>query len=192
MSNKKSFWSVHYKSCWEFLRESRDYVLVSLGVFCMFFIIGFGLPIFFREQIFTMIEELIAQFMGLGVFETIGLIFLNNIQASFFSIVLGVGIGLFPLFALIFNGYLLGFVARFAVEEGGILVLWRLIPHGIFELPAIILSIGIGFKIGVDIVKGSGKLKYNFVEGLRFFVFVILPLLVIAAVIEGLLIWLVG
>jgi uncharacterized membrane protein SpoIIM required for sporulation len=61
-------------------------------------------------------------------------------------------------------------------------------------LPAIILSIGIGFKIGADMFKGDVKkgLGYNFREGLRFFVFVVLPLLFVAAIIEGLLIWLVA
>ena len=187
---KGKFWSTHYKACWGFLRESRNYIIVSLGVFCMFFIVGFGLPIFFNEQIFAMIEEMILKFEGLGVFETIGLIFLNNIQASFFAIVFGVGVGLFPLFGAIFNGYLLGFVARFAVEEGGILVLWRLVPHGIFELPAIILSIGIGIKLGIDVLFAEGRKKFekDFREAMRFFLFVIFPLILIAGIIEGILV----
>jgi stage II sporulation protein M len=160
----------------------------------MFFIIGFGLPIFFREQIFTIMKELLIQFEGLGVFETIAMIFLNNIQASFFAIVLGAGIGLFPLFASISNGYLLGFVARLAVEEGGILVLWRLVPHGIFELPAIILSIGIGIKLGMNVLLARGwkKFKEDFHEAMRFFLFVIFPLILIAGIIEGILVALVG
>jgi len=46
-------------------------------------------------------------------------------------------------------------------------------------------------KLGIEIWKKHAwkVLKRNFIESLRFFVFVILPLLVIAAVIEGLLIW---
>jgi len=61
-------------------------------------------------------------------------------------------------------------------------------------LPAIILSIGIGFKIGADLFKKDvkGMLKHNFKEGLRFFVFVIFPLLLVAGIIEGLLISLLG
>jgi stage II sporulation protein M len=156
------------------------------------FLIGFVFPIFFADEIVAFINELIASLEGLSAVELIGFIFWNNLKASFFAIVLGITFGILPLVILVVNGYLLGFVSRLAVNERGILTMWQLLPHGVFELPAIILSIGIGFKIGVDIVKGSGKLKYNFVEGLRFFVFVILPLLVIAAVIEGLLIWLVG
>ena len=55
---------------------------------------------------------------------------------------------------------------------------------------AIFFSIGIGLKIGTDIFRKDAmkKLRYNFREGLRFFVFVVLPLLVVAGIIEGLLI----
>jgi stage II sporulation protein M len=191
---KNSFLKDNYGACLKFLRESKDHVMVSLSVFCMFFIVGFGLPIFFREQIFMIIEELILQFAGLGFFETISMIFLNNIQASFLAVILGAVIGLFPLFAAISNGYLLGFVARFAVEEGGILVLWRLIPHGIFELPAIILSIGLGMKLGVDVLLGRGwkKFEENLYEAMRFFLFVIFPLILIAGIIEGILVALIS
>ena len=62
-------------------------------------------------------------------------------------------------------------------------------------MPAIIFSIGIGFKIGVSVFGGQGVgegLRYNFREGLRFFVFVVFPLLVVAGIIEGILIGVVG
>ena len=66
----------------------------------------------------------------------------------------------------------------------GISALWRLFPHGIFELPAVIFSIGIGIKIGVDLLivkkKKKEKLKTNYIEGLRFFLFVVIPLLLLA------------
>ena len=68
----------------------------------------------------------------------------------------------------------------------------NLIPHGIFELPAILFSIGIGTKIGADLINSNNKkriLKKNCIESLRFFVFVIFPLILIAGIIEGFLIW---
>ena len=73
--------------------------------------------------------------------------------------------------------------------------MWKILPHGVFELPAIIFSIGIGLKLGWSVVggrwsarKGKGSVGYVFLEGVRFFVFVVFPLLVVAAIIEGLLI----
>ena len=103
---------------------------------------------------------------------------------------LGVLFGIFPVAAAVTNGYLIGFVSRYAVEEYGIFVLWRLLPHGIFELPAIIISIGIGLKLGLDfLLKDKRKqFKKDFKEAMRFFLFSIIPLLVVAAIIEGILV----
>ena len=181
-----------YSKCYDFLKSSSDFVIVALGIFCAFGIIGFAFPIFFSEQIFSWMKELVLSMEGFGAFETIWFIFFNNVKASFFSIVFGIFLGIFPIVASVTNGYLIGFVGRHAVEENGMFILWRLLPHGIFELPAIMLSMGIGLRLGIGVFSRSGRknLSKNFIEAMRFFVFVIFPLLVVAAIIEGLLIWL--
>lgn len=169
-------------------------MVFALGIFSLIFIIGFTFPIFFRQEIFEFIEKLILSLEGKNVLELVGLIFFNNLKASFIAIVSGVSVGIIPLIIAISNGYLLGFVSHEAVSQGGILVMWQLFPHGIFELPAVLFSLGIGFKIGYDLFgkNMSKKLKYNFKEGMRFFVFVVFPLLLVAGIIEGLLIWAMG
>jgi len=201
---KKSFFVEHYKKCWEFLCESRWYVVFALGIFGITFLIGFAYPVFFREEIFGFLAGMVEALNGKSVVELIAYIFLNNLKAGFLAIVLGVTVGIFPFVIAIVNGYLVGFVVREAVAQEGIVVLWQLAPHGIFELPAILLSIGIGLRLGSQVVGGlwlvacgknggiKKKLKYNFVEGLRFFVFVILPLLLVAGIIEGILIGVLG
>jgi stage II sporulation protein M len=187
---RKSFFVRNYSACWNFLKESRWYIVFTLGLFALTFIIGFAYPYFFREEIFSFIRGLMTMFDGKTVTQTIFMIFFNNLKVSFMAIVLGVAIGIFPLFTSILNGYLLGFVSREAVNVGGIGVLWQLFPHGIFELPAVILSIGIGLKIGANVFRSEAgkRLKHNFIEGLRFFIFVLFPLLLVAGIIEGLLI----
>jgi len=191
---KQRFFVRNYSACWDFFKESRWYIVFALGIFCLTFLIGFAYPEFFRAEIFSFIEELMARLEGKSVFELISIIFLNNMQASFMAIILGITIGIFPLVTGIINGYLLGFVSREAVNYGGNFVLWQLLPHGIFEIPAVLFSIGIGLKIGGDMFVGNigGKLKHNFTEGLRFFFFIVFPLLIIAAIIEGLLIGILG
>jgi stage II sporulation protein M len=84
--------------------------------------------------------------------ELISFIFLNNLQSSFFGMVFGIALGIFSMITSVLNGYLLGFVSSKAVYEGGILVLWRLFPHGIFELPALFLSTGLGLKLGLPFI----------------------------------------
>ena len=187
---KRGFFSENYSKCWKFGRECKWFFVFAFGLFCLTFLIGFAFPIFFADEIIAFVNELIASLEGMSVVELIGFIFWNNLKASFFAIILGITLGILPLVMLVTNGYLLGFVSREAVAQNGLFVMWRLLPHGIFELPAVILSIGIGLKIGAGMLGKDvkKKLKYNFKEGLRFFVFVILPLLLIAGIIEGLLI----
>jgi stage II sporulation protein M len=83
-----------------------------------------------------------------------------------------------------------GYVYSKAASVGGYGIIWQLLPHGIFELPAIFISLGLGVKLGMFVFEKDKKKA--FIERLRksFFVFltIVLPLLVIAAIIEGLLI----
>ena len=86
-----------------------------------------------------------------------------------------------------FNGYVLGFVADKAVEARGVGVLWKLLPHGIFELPAIFISLGMGFRFGIFVLKNSKleSFKLHVYDLIRVFVFIVIPLLILAAIIEG-------
>jgi stage II sporulation protein M len=185
-----NFFVRNYSKCWKFFRESRWHMVFALGLFLLLFTLGFLFPVFFKAEIFEFIKKLSLSIEGLGAFELVTFIFFNNLKASFMAMVLGISFGIFPVLMCATNGYLLGFVSRFASERGGIITLWRIAPHGIFELPAVIFSIGIGIKIGTGLIdkKWRENLKYNYKEGLRFFVFVVIPLLLIAGIIEGLLI----
>ncbi len=191
MKKTKNFLKQNYKACWKFLKDSADFQIISLGIFCGFVILGFAFPFFFEQQILNFLKRILLKVEGMNFLKTFLFIFFNNLKASFFAIVLGVGAGIFPVITGIANGYLLGFVARYAASKEGIFVLWRLLPHGIFELPALIISVGFGLKIGLEIWKKDSKkiLKKNLKESMRFFIFVILPLLVVAAAIESLLIF---
>lgn len=181
----------HYKLSWKFLKESKNYVYASLTIFILFALIGFCFPTphVLQEKLLEMIQELFAQFEGLTMFETIGLLFANNLWVSFIAIILGALFGILPFFQAVTNGYLLGFVSKIVVADTGFLVLLKLLPHGIFELPAVIVSMGFGLKLGLDMFKKERweLLRKNFKEAMRFFIFVILPLLLIAGIIEGVL-----
>jgi stage II sporulation protein M len=192
-----NFFSDNYLKCWKFGKECEWFFVFAGGLFALTFLIGFAYPVFFRAEIFEMIRELMLKFEGKSAVEMVVLIFLNNMWASFMAMVLGIFLGVLPVVTCVVNGYLLGFVAREAVVVDGILTMWRILPHGIFELPAVLFSIGIGLRLGSQVVGGwwmvnGGKknkgVGYVFLEGLRFFVFVVFPLLLVAALIEGVLI----
>jgi stage II sporulation protein M len=64
-----------------------------------------------------------------------------------------------------------------------------ILPHGIIEIPAIIIAASQGFRLGKEVVSPptglnrSEAIKLNITKGIKLFV-LILPLLLIAAVIE--------
>jgi len=72
--------------------------------------------------------------------------------------------------------------------------MWRLVPHGIFELPAIFISLGIGLKFGTFIFQKnkSESFRRYLWNSLQLFVLIIMPLLIAAAIIEGALITFAG
>ena len=193
--NKKNFnLRKNYRKSFNYIKESRNFIYTIIGIFLIFALIGFFVPApeQLAEQIMEFIEELINQIEGMSQMELINFIFFNNLQSSFFGMIFGVVVGIFPVVAALANGYLIGFVAAMSVNEFGILSLWRILPHGIFELPAIFISLGLGLKLGTFIFQ---KKKIKFLKeylwnSIKVFLFVVLPLLIIAAVIEGTLIFL--
>jgi len=168
----------------EDLMKLKTYFFFSLTLLILSSIIGLLFPEFFKEQIIGLIRTLIDKTEGLSTIQLISFITANNMQVGFFIMILGTIFGIVPVLALIVNGYVLGFVINSSIAAEGILVIWRLIPHGIFEIPAILISTALGMKIGTNLT----KFKQSLIEALRIFILIVVPLLVIAGIIEGLLI----
>ncbi len=117
-------------------------------------------------------------------------IFLNNAFKSFLAIVLGVLV-IVPIMFIVLNGYILGIViCESARIEGPLYVAAAILPHGIIELPMVLVSAALGTRIGMMVLlRISGKipteeilsaLKWSISYYFRW----ILPLLFVAAVIE--------
>lgn len=187
---KENFLVRNYRDSWRFFVKTKKHILFAAILFFLFAIIGFVFPIFFQEEIANFVKLLSAKAASLSWLGLIWFILLNNVRASILALVLGVLVGIFPVIMLITNGYVLGFVARHSVNHGGIFVLWKILPHGVFELPAIIMSAGIGIYLGTILFRKDRKFRKDFVDAIRFFIFVVVPLLIVAGIIEGTLIYL--
>ncbi len=181
-----------YKKSWTYIKESKNFIYFAIGIFLIFVLIGFFVSPSqeISDIILNYIQEILAQTEGLSAFGLIRFIFLNNLQSSFSGMIFGFLFGIFPFIAALFNGYVIGFVSELSVESAGFSSLLNLLPHGIFELPAIFISLGLGLKFGTFWFKKNRFecFKKYLLESLRVFVFIVIPLLIIAAVIEGLLI----
>lgn len=116
-------------------------------------------------------------------------IFLNNAFLSLLFLVLGLALGILPVLFIAFNGYVVGVIVYLIAQERGMFfILLGLLPHGILELPMVFLSAGIGLRLGYQVFSALiGKptqIKSEFKEGLTFYFRWILPLLLVAAIIE--------
>ena len=66
--------------------------------------------------------------------------------------------------------------------------LMGILPHGIVEIPVLVVGSAIGLKIGMTVIikvfKKQGKIKPEIKDGLNFFIKIMLPLVLIASAIE--------
>lgn len=78
-------------------------------------------------------------------------IFLNNSIKSVVIIFLGALFGILPAFFLLINGAVIGYLIHLSAIQGQdlfTLIVKGLLPHGIIEIPAIIIACAFGLKFG--------------------------------------------
>jgi len=116
------------------------------------------------------------------------LIFLNNTVLSLGAMLLALipPFFLIPLTFVVSNGYIVGIVVL-STKSPAMAVL-GIVPHGIIEIPAILFATSMGTRIGWTTLKWllrRGKSpKEELTSSLKAFFYVVVPLLVVAAVFE--------
>lgn len=171
---------------------------------------------YFPEMIGGMLgqfeSDIIEQLSGADSVEIMLFIFTRNVQVSFLAIFSGIFYGIIPAGIMVFNGFFVGAVIYEPIQEyGGLAVIAALAPHGVLELPMVIISAAIGFRLGIIILKITSKLLqlfsrgfyenvdmefnlelkksfkiivYEIIRAAGFFILVIIPLLFAAAAVE--------
>ncbi|SFS84089.1 stage II sporulation protein M [Marininema halotolerans] len=141
-----------------------------------------------------------------GFFDAFTVIWLNNMKAAATMIGMGVFFGVFPLFALLTNGVILGVVLG-QVSAMGNNPLWvfvtKILPHGILELPALIIASAFGIRLGLlvlqwmiswvsPVFRERNQLAWqHFFRQIPYIVGGVFVLILVAAVIEsGLIVYL--
>ncbi|CAG0965763.1 MAG: integral membrane protein [Candidatus Methanoperedens nitroreducens] len=176
----------------KYIRSSWKYILIVAGVFIFSLIIGLLLSLKnlgLSENYLEVLKNSFGWIKTLSPIEIVLLIFLNNAVKSLFSIVLGAGLGIIPIIFIGGNGIIIGLIVNEVSKEQGIIfVLAALLPHGIIEIPMVLISAGLGFRLGYSMyvsMKGEKRdMRYELTESLHVFIKIIMPLLFVAAVIE--------
>jgi stage II sporulation protein M len=177
-----------------YFRELKPYMVASVLLIVAGAIFGIVSSMHFPEIAGARSEalkEFSRLFLGLSKPYLALAIFLNNSLKTLVVIVLGIFAGLLPLVFLLVNGYVLGLVSYASLQSKGLSVFFLAVaPHGLFELPAILLGTSIGLMLGARAIQqmlGSEEraLGREVARGLRFFFIVIVPMLLLAALIEA-------
>jgi len=176
----------------------RRLVITMIVILLFFFgiILGYIVPLAMpsmAREIYESVRESIRRVLPGGEMRSsislAMLIFLNNLRVAILSIILGPTI-VVPSLIIMVNGFVLGLVVSLAIGSGVniVTVILAILPHGIFELPALIYSAVVGTELGVWIIEKfffkKGRSAEEVLIWLLFSITIIVILLLIAAFIE--------
>jgi stage II sporulation protein M len=117
------------------------------------------------------------------------IIFANNAGKGFIAMLAGFFFGIFPIMFVALNGYIVGAVISWREPDWGIFkIIAAILPHGILEIPGIIIAcsygVWLGYRFYLALFKGEEFKKY-LLKAVRIYLRVILPVLFVAAFIEA-------
>jgi len=168
-------------------------MVLSAGIFFSSLIAGYVYSIMdpsFGAEMLELFEKMIASEIltdspPLLAFQ----LFLNNLEICVILFLGGTVLGSFTLLILAINGITIGAILEVARQEkGSVLLLAAIIPHGIFELPAVIASASLGFMLGHALFDewqyGGDVARAAYPLG-RLFVIYVVPFITVAACVEA-------
>ena len=167
------------------LCEARVLILSSAIIFIAGIVIGIRYPSWSEGGLSAM-KQFAKQLSQENLFALILAIFLRNSMVASICVVSGPLLGIVPMLVSILNGLLLGSALTYVGEAHRITAVLLLLPHGIFELPALFTACGLGLWQGIRVFrKNAPPLKERRAKSLRILFVIVLPLLLVAAIIEG-------
>jgi stage II sporulation protein M len=136
------------------LGSMKHYIIACVLVFLIGVVLGYQFTDLFQTLLSAQMDRMSEMVKGLVQGEhrqwhLFILIFTNNLFVCLLVIVLGIFFGIMPLYFLISNGLLLGYLASQRMNgETWFYFLKGIVPHGIIEIPALILACAFGVRFG--------------------------------------------
>lgn len=203
-SRRQEWQAVRQFYLWGFpaaVQRARGYIALAIFLFLAAAAVSWWLA--WRDPSFlaiTVPAELISQvrddqklwtgqIVGIEPFASSS-IMINNIRVSFAAVAGGVTAGLFTAYLVLINGVLIGTIGALVGQNNLAYPFWAFVfPHGALELPAIFLAAAAGFLLARAILFPG---QYRRIDALKLhgqhaaqLVFGVVPMLVIAGIIEG-------
>jgi stage II sporulation protein M len=116
-------------------------------------------------------------------------IFINNAIKALGLIFLGILLGVPPTLFICLNGFIIGgFASALESVDGWRYVVASFVPHGVIEIPVILLAAALGLTLGMKslkwLLRRESRVKLRLSDCLKVYMKLILPGLAVAATIE--------
>lgn len=117
-------------------------------------------------------------------------IFINNAVKALGLVFSGILLGLPPILFIAVNSFVLGGLGS-ALEsaKGWTYVMASFLPHGVIEIPVILLTTALGLTVGIEslkwLIRRESRVKSQLSNCLRVYLRWVLPGLAVAAIIEA-------
>lgn len=177
-----------------YFHRNKNYILFVIIIFVISLLVGYIFKDVFGQYVLESIRNMAKNIPDDTSSLTIG-IFLNNLKVAVIIILLGFLFSVFSYLILFTNGILIGFMFNLVPAP---LILIYIVPHGIFEIPQLILTVvcaSLVTKLEINLIKGILQRDKTFkgeilnssiiIKDILLSVTMIIVLLIIAALIEG-------
>jgi len=177
-----------------FDRTVKPYILILALIFAVSFLAGTLAPVSVGMEATKAFHIVADQYRGIAGGVLYFNILVQNVMASILILVSGVFIGIVPILSIASNGFFLGVLYHQAAEgESYLKAALEVLPHGVFEIPALLVASSYGLWLGVMVVRRmrgreSTLLRFHIEHAFRRYFAVVFPLLIVAAAIETALI----
>ncbi|MEW4372754.1 stage II sporulation protein M [Paenibacillus kandeliae] len=145
-----------FRTFWHDLKNNSSMLILAT----VLFVLGMILGVIMVEPLGAYLQSQLQQLRGISQQLQSGnhvelnyflFIFFNNAIKSIFIIFLGIFFGVIPVIFLVMNGMVIGYLLHVSALQGANLaelIFKGLLPHGIIEIPAILIASAYGLKFG--------------------------------------------
>lgn len=178
----------------EYFSRNKNLILISFIILIASAFLGVVFSDVIQQYVTQILKEIILSMPeNPTVYNEATFLFQNNIRANIIIMIGGLLFSIFSILAIIMNGMIIGFTYTLVTP---IQFIVGILPHGIFELPATILSLVGAFiitKLEINLLNALFKKRLKeeinksdkLVKDIVLTFIIILVLLIIAAIIEA-------
>jgi len=170
-----------------------DAIIVTFLLFCTTLVVGWvgtaQNPAIGQDLLKVFEKDVAGEILGKNSFDIFERLFTNNLEACILLFLGGASFGILTIFIMSLNGIVIGAIMEIVHQDhSALFVAAAIVPHGIFEIPAFIISGALGILLAQSMIAewyGTGDSAADAAQFFRTFIVYVLPLVLTAAFVES-------